>query len=93
MKEVSKEEFLELFDPSVHDKLREALERYPGAEGLVCFTNVAFDSSSFGKRTAIVVGPSNTFTSFKFCEGKWLNDLPSQRQYPDEYVKREVFLE
>jgi hypothetical protein len=84
MAEMTKNEFLELFEPEVHDDLIAALERYPDAEGLVCFENLQMDSSSCGERTAVVVGPSNTFTLEKARTGH-LNDLPSQRQYPRSF--------
>jgi hypothetical protein len=92
VRKVSREEFLAMFDPRVYDTLRSTLERYPDAEALVCFENLAFDSSAFGDRSAVVVGPSNTFRSVADCVGKWLNDLPSQRQYASAWVSREDFL-
>lgn len=77
--------FLEQFDPSIHDAIKQAVLRYPDCEAVVCFMNEAMDSSSFGERQALVVGPSNTFKSVADCEGKWLKDLPSQRQYPQNW--------
>lgn len=81
----SKDELLELFDPSVHAVIETSLKRYSDAVGIVVFENQDFSSSRFGDRTACLVGPSNTYKTPQECEGKWLNDLPSQRQYPTYY--------
>jgi hypothetical protein len=88
MQALSKTEFLSLFDESVHAAIMEQFNRFPDAEAVVCFENLAFDSSNFGARSALVVGPSNTFKSIGECDGKWINDLPSQRQYPVSYLTR-----
>lgn len=91
-------EFLARFDLDTHDRLSGALEQYPNATALVCFENQALDSSYCGERSAIVVGPDNTFRSVKDCKGKYMpgglaaHDLPSQRQYPISFVLREEFL-
>lgn len=86
MKELaSKDELLELFDEAVHDKIEESLVAYPDSTGIVVFENRMLDSSCLGDRTACLVGPSNTYKTPQECEGKWLNDLPSQRQYPTYY--------
>lgn len=92
MKEVTKEEFLSLFDPTISWKIIEAIKRYPDAVAVVRFVNMDMSSSSLGQSSALVVGPSNTFKSIEDCKGKWLNDLPSQRQYPDEYCLRDELL-
>ena len=91
LKQLTRDEFLSHFDPSVHARIKAAVVRYPDAEAVVIFENVAFDSSAFGDRQALVVGPSNTFKSVEFCEGKWLNDLPSQRQYPQAFCPASEF--
>lgn len=91
MKQLTVEEFTEAFDPSVRARIRNVIEvSYPDAVAVVVFENVAFDSSEFGARSALPVGPSNTFKSVEFCEGKWLNDLPSQRQYPQGFIPAEA---
>ena len=56
------------------------------ATHLVLFQNVAFDSSAFGRQSLLFVGgPDNTYKSVAETEGVWLNDLPSQRQYPQTF--------
>ena len=89
---LTKKEFLERgrFDLSL--ALEEALQRKPDAIGLVLFENKMFDSSSRGAMTAMVIGPTNTYKSAEDCEGKYLNDMPSQRQYPVAWVPRKEFL-
>jgi hypothetical protein len=47
----------------------------------VLFENQDFCSSRFGARTVVCVGPGCTYRTPEECEGKWLHDLPSQRQY------------
>jgi hypothetical protein len=92
MKQLNKAEFLELFDPSIHQAILDNMKRYPDATAMVCFENLQLDSSRCGARSALVVGPSNTFKSVEFCQGKWLHDLPSQRQYPTSWASREDLL-
>lgn len=86
MKELTKEEFLELFHPSVH-KFLILLASKAEIEALVAFENTLMDSSKRGERAAVAVGPGRTFKSVLDCDGKWLNDLPSQRQYPVAFIK------
>lgn len=58
-----------------------------GTTAMVCFENLQMDSSSFGARSAMPVGPGwTTFHDLKLITeaagtGPHLNDLPSQRQY------------
>lgn len=85
MKELSKIELLNLMDPDVWDDIAKSLAQYPDAAGLVVFENQTFDSSEFGARTVCVIGPSNTYGTPKECEGKHINDLPSQRQHAAYY--------
>lgn len=72
-------------DPATREHLVLAWHRYPTAEALVLFENQMLDSSALGTCTTVVVGPENTFPSVEACEGKWLNDLPSQRQHAIAY--------
>ena len=85
MKAILKAELLKMFDESAYPKVEAAIEA-TGATHLVCFENLALDSSSLGERTVLCVGPTCTFKRPKDCEGKWLKDLPSQRQYPVAYA-------
>ena len=88
MNRITKEEFFKLFDPSVHDATAMSLEKYKDAVGIVVFENQCMDSSSLGSRSAVVVGPSNTYKTVDALVGRWLNDLPSQRQYATSYILR-----
>jgi hypothetical protein len=86
LKELNKDELLALFDESVRDAL-EAQMRKPGVEAVVIFECVQMDSSSFGNRTALIVGDPYTFKSVEACEGKWIKDLPSQREYAQSFYR------
>ena len=85
MKQLDRASFLDMFDASIHDALIDAAQK-PGTVALVAFENQAFDSSAFGARSALRVGDGCTYASVETTEGKWLNDLPSQRQYPVGFV-------
>jgi len=53
---------------------------------LVRCENLQMDSRAFGRASVLAVGPGKTYETLEALEGKWLNDLPSERQYPTEYV-------
>lgn len=93
IKKVSKQEFLEEAQPTKFEALERALSLYPDALGIVLFRNMMMDSSSLGESSCVIVGPSNTFKSVEDCEGKWLKDLPSQRQYPQVWVSKDDLLQ
>jgi hypothetical protein len=81
MKEITFDELLAQFDPTVHPDLQR-IARQPGTTHLVVFENRQMDSSACGERTACVVGPSRTLTTLEAAYQHHLHDLPSQRQYP-----------
>lgn len=89
---LTKKEFLERgrFDFAV--AFEEALKRKPDAIGIVLFENRMMDSSNMGAMTAMIIGPTNTYKTVEECEGKHLNDMPSQRQHPVAWVERKEFL-
>lgn len=86
MKELSKQELLSLMDRDVHDLIEKNIKKYQ-ATHLVLFENQQMDSSAFGARTVMCVGKNNTYKTVEECEGKWLKDLPSQRQYAVSFCK------
>ena len=88
MKEITMKELLELFDPEVHSAIAASIERC-AATHVVVAENQQMDSSQLGRRTAMVVGPTCTYRTLEECEGKWLFDLPSQRQYFVAFAKVE----
>jgi hypothetical protein len=79
--QISLNQMLALMDESVRDRVV-ALAHNPGITHLVFFENQALDSSHLGESSVVAIGPENTFKSLADIEGKWLHDLPSQRQYP-----------
>ena len=64
--------------------------RFPTMTHAVLFCNLDFSSSQYGKWTVMTVGPDQTYKTMAEVENSWLNDLPSQRQYPVAYVDLEV---
>ena len=70
--------------PRVREWLKAA-----GTTAVVMFRNNDFCSSSFGAFSCIAVGPGKTYRAVEDCEGRWLNDAPSQRQYADCFVRGE----
>lgn len=84
MKQINFQAFKAHFHTSVHDKL-ERLWENPETEGLVLFMNNQFDSSQFGTCSAVSIGKNCTYKSWEDCQGKHLNDLPSQRQYAEYF--------
>ncbi len=79
--QISLGQLLALMDPSVRDRVL-ALARNPGTTHLVFFENQMLGSSACGKSTVLAIGPSCTYKTLADVQGKWLYDLPSQRQYP-----------
>jgi hypothetical protein len=61
--------------------------KFPTAQYAVVFLNMDFNSSQFGAWTVLPVGPDQTVKTLEECSRIWLNDLPSQRQYPVAYVE------
>lgn len=84
--ELKLEEFLALFDESIHTNILELTKHYPDAQGLVCFENIQLDSSERGMRTASVFGPSNTYNEGNLSDVR-LGNLPSNFRYP-RYICR-----
>ncbi len=58
-------------------------------DGMVVFENIQMDSSAFGRRTSMIYGSGCTYKKPEDCEGQHLNDLPSQRQYPQYLYRKE----
>lgn len=86
MKQLTQTELLALMDVSVHAEIKSRAASFR-ATHLILFENQTMDSSSFGKRTVACCGPNNTYKTPQMAEGCWLNDLPSQRQYPVAYCE------
>ena len=82
MKEVNREVLLGDADPEIHPTLEEWLD---AGFTVVRFQNVTLDSSSLGQTTYLKVGEGCTYAHIDDVSGHHLYDLPSQRQYPQEY--------
>jgi hypothetical protein len=85
MKEITFDELLEEFDESVREAICRAIGKND-ATHIVVAENAQLDASSSGAITAMAVGPTCTYKTVEECEGKWLHDLPSQRQYFTRYA-------
>ncbi len=87
MRAVTLDAFVQLFDPTVHAKIREIVSR-PSVEGIVCFTNLNEDSSECGSRTAVIYGPDRAYKTLEELERTVLGNSPARRQHPTHaYVK------
>jgi hypothetical protein len=86
MKEITFDELLAQADKKIHHTLLN-MAYDTGTEGFIVFENLQLDSSSLGQRTFVVYGPDKTYKSPKSAEDSWLNDLPSQRQYPTAFCR------
>jgi hypothetical protein len=87
LKQLTLDELLEMFDESVRGKIFEKLKPRL-VKGMVVFENHDMSSSQLGARTACVFGTGFTFATAEECEGKWINDLPSQRQYAVAFYRK-----
>lgn len=86
LKEVTFEEFLKMFDPIMHDRIKKSASDQK-AEYVVCFQNLQMDSSNFGKRTMMVIGPACTSKTVDEIREGHLGQTPSTFQYPVAYAK------
>ena len=85
MKLIEWDELLGMMHSDVHGAIRSAVERFK-ATHVVLAENQDMCSSHHGERTVLCVGPENTYKHPEECLGKWLGDLPSQRQYFTHYA-------
>lgn len=90
LEEITLDELLGRFHESVHDQILAQAAR-EDVSHIVVYENMDFCSSSFGKRTAMAVGPGCTYKDVGEASKGWLNDLPSQRQYPVAYANVEDY--
>lgn len=82
LKELTREEFFALFDPSVHDQLSMSAS-LGGTEAMVVMENLQTNSVCFGMRSAIAVGSGRCFPlSAVESPGFRLGEVPSRFQYP-----------
>lgn len=86
MERITKTQLLELFDESVRARLESALGK-EGVDGLIVYEDAQI-RVQYPARTAVVYGPGCTFKSVE-TSAKWLNDLPTMRQYPRCYYQKD----
>jgi hypothetical protein len=81
IKDITLDALIALFDPSVHDRLRELAKRETVSH-LVVFEVLDLSSSQLGHRTAVAIGPGCTYTQLYQIKNQRLGDVPSRFQYP-----------
>lgn len=86
--ELDERTFLAFFDPEVHTMLR-VRHQFPGVEATVCCQVLALDSSSAGRKSALVVGPGCTFGLDEVPEIV-LGATPSVFAYPVAIWRKET---
>lgn len=86
MEQIILEELVGRMEPEVQDAVR-ALAARDGVTHLVLFENHDFWSSQFGNKTALQVGPDCTYKTPEELVGRFLHDLPSQRQYATAFAE------
>ena len=84
MEEVTIEEIIMNFDKEDIEYLKQQVKELNGTH-IVLAENKNMSSSRFGQKSAIIVGGKASY-KINDCNGKWLNDLPSQRQYFTKYA-------
>lgn len=102
IKYLSQSEFIERIIPSKEfvtskrlafvEAICSMLNNLPSATHVVLFENLTMDSSTFGTGKCLAVGPGLTYPNVEACEGKWLNEMPSQRLYPVAFISRNQLL-
>jgi hypothetical protein len=78
--EITFDEFMDLFDDATGNTILKRAGDYQSTH-LVLAEKLQMDASQFGARTAMCVGPNNTYQTVEQCAGQWIHDTPSQRQY------------
>lgn len=91
MQESTIEEILMNFDEEEIEYLKQTVKDH-NATHIVLAENNNMSSSAFGQKTVMVVGGTSSYR-LEECEGKWLNDLPSQRQYFTKYASTDGWIE
>lgn len=84
MKQITLYELLQLFDPSVHGAILEAAAKHRSTH-VVLFEDLALEHLE-PRRSAMVIGPNNTYKTIEEIEGKPMGATPSQFLYPVSYA-------
>ncbi len=86
LEKVTLQELLERFEAEIRMVIVERIATL-GASHVVCFENLQMDSSAFGARTALMVGPTCTYKTVDEIRERRLGELPSVFQYPTCYAE------
>lgn len=90
LEEVDWAGFVKLFDPSIHAKLVEFIQK-DGVEGLIALECRDLSSSCLGDRAACVYGPGCTFTAADLWQGNLTGGLSYERKSMIAHVTRAKF--
>jgi hypothetical protein len=83
---VPMKDLLEKFDLKTQSVIEERMKKLE-ASHVVCFENLQMDSSAFGARTALMVGPTCTYKTVDEIREHRMGELPSVFQYPTCYAE------
>ena len=85
--EVTRPEFLALFEEDVHEAIASALDR-PDVLGMVCFENLDIATRECGHRSALIYGPGCENKTLDALRERHLGDVPSVFQWPNFYYAK-----
>ncbi len=89
MNKITLTQLLEMFDPEFHDRIRANYEK-PGVSALVVYENQDFCSSQFGARSALIVGPTCTYTTVEEAgKARMHTELASTQQIAVAYCEKD----
>ncbi len=86
LEKITLDALVEMFAPSVQDRIREMAAR-EDVTHLVVFTNIDMSSSHLGDMTAVIVGPGCTYKTLDEIKDSHLGQVPSVFQYPTHYAE------
>lgn len=81
LKQITLQEMLDSMHESTHGRIR-GLFSNKASEALVVFENLDANSSEFGARTVLAVGPDLDIKKVEDCDGKHLFGDPGRQQAP-----------
>lgn len=87
-KQISFNEFLKEFDPSIHNTLKNVRNKQ-GVEGIAGLKCQVMDSSRFGMLTALIYGPDCTFKTVEqmdIPQGVYVTGMPSSAAFVEFYT-------
>lgn len=84
--EISLDELVSKFDPEVQPKLRRLAAANPNDTHMVLYENQLFDSSQFGAKSALIIGPGRSTQTLEVALAGHLGHAVSDMKIPTGYV-------